>query len=37
MKFLTLLTLMAAAYFVARGDQHAGCAERHSRRRTGLE
>jgi hypothetical protein len=26
MKFLTLLTLMAAAYFVARGDQHAGCA-----------
>jgi len=26
MKLLTLLTLMAAAYFVARGDQHAGCA-----------
>ncbi len=26
MKILTLLTLMAAAYFVARGDQHAGCA-----------
>ena len=26
MKFLTLLTLMAAAYFVAQGDQHAGCA-----------
>jgi hypothetical protein len=26
MKFLTLLTLMAAAYFVARGDQDAGCA-----------
>jgi hypothetical protein len=24
MKILTLLTLMAAAYFVARGDQHAG-------------
>ena len=26
MKILTLVTLMAAAYFVARGDQHAGCA-----------
>ena len=26
MRILTLLTLMAAAYFVARGDQHAGCA-----------
>jgi hypothetical protein len=26
MKILILLTLMAAAYFVARGDQHAGCA-----------
>jgi len=26
MKILTLLTLIAAAYFVARGDQHAGCA-----------
>jgi hypothetical protein len=26
MKILTLLTLMAAAYFIARGDQHAGCA-----------
>ena len=26
MKILTLLTLMAAAYFVAQGDQHAGCA-----------
>jgi hypothetical protein len=26
MKILTLLTLMAAAYFVARGDQHAACA-----------
>jgi hypothetical protein len=26
MKILTLLTLMAASYFVARGDQHAGCA-----------
>ena len=26
MKFFTLLTLVAAAYFVARGDQHAGCA-----------
>src|SRR5258707_11637364 len=26
MKILTLLTLMAAPYFVARGDQHAGCA-----------
>ena len=26
MKILTLLTLMAAAYFVARGDQQAGCA-----------
>jgi hypothetical protein len=24
MRILTLLTLMAAAYFVARGDQHAG-------------
>jgi hypothetical protein len=24
MKILTLLTLMAVAYFVARGDQHAG-------------
>jgi hypothetical protein len=26
MKILTLLTLMTATYFVARGDQHAGCA-----------
>jgi hypothetical protein len=26
MKILTLLTLVAAACFVARGDQHAGCA-----------
>ncbi len=26
MKILTLLTLMAAVYFVARGDQHAGSA-----------
>jgi hypothetical protein len=26
MRILTLLTLMAAVYFVARGDQHAGCA-----------
>jgi hypothetical protein len=26
MKILTLLTLMAAAYFVAPGNQHAGCA-----------
>jgi hypothetical protein len=26
MRILTLVTLMAAAYFVARGDQHAGCA-----------
>ena len=26
MRILTLLTLLAAAYFVARGDQHAGCA-----------
>ena len=26
MRILTLLTLIAAAYFVARGDQHAGCA-----------
>ena len=26
MKILILLTLIAAAYFVARGDQHAGCA-----------
>ncbi len=26
MKILTLVTLMAAACFVARGDQHAGCA-----------
>ncbi len=26
MKILILLTLTAVAYFVARGDQHAGCA-----------
>jgi hypothetical protein len=35
MKIVILLTLMAAAYFFARGDQHAGCASVIARRRTG--
>jgi hypothetical protein len=37
MKILTLPTLMTAAYFVARGDQHAGCASVIAPDGTGLE